>query len=127
MALITCPDCGKQISDQANTCIHCGRPMPVKHNLIISGDYGGGALCYYIYDLNGTLFDTIHSKEKKFYNINKPIALKVCHKQGSMIGCVVKDSKPVYVNPKEFTCLRVSITPRLFNREYLLTPIDYTP
>lgn len=27
MALITCPDCGKPVSDQAGSCIHCGRPM----------------------------------------------------------------------------------------------------
>lgn len=27
MALIQCPDCGKQISDLASVCIHCGRPM----------------------------------------------------------------------------------------------------
>lgn len=26
MALITCPHCGKSISDQAPACIHCGRP-----------------------------------------------------------------------------------------------------
>ena len=29
MALITCPDCGKNISDAAKSCIHCGRPMDV--------------------------------------------------------------------------------------------------
>jgi hypothetical protein len=28
MALIKCPDCGKEISDLAVTCINCGRPMP---------------------------------------------------------------------------------------------------
>ena len=27
MALITCPDCGKQISDVASSCPSCGRPM----------------------------------------------------------------------------------------------------
>jgi len=27
MALITCLDCEKQISDAAATCIHCGRPV----------------------------------------------------------------------------------------------------
>ena len=27
MALIECPDCGKQISDAAEQCIGCGRPM----------------------------------------------------------------------------------------------------
>ncbi|MEO2799991.1 zinc ribbon domain-containing protein, partial [Flavonifractor plautii] len=26
MALISCPECGKQISDQAPACIHCGYP-----------------------------------------------------------------------------------------------------
>jgi uncharacterized membrane protein YvbJ len=28
MPLITCPDCGKEISTAANTCPNCGRPMP---------------------------------------------------------------------------------------------------
>ena len=27
MALITCPECGKQISDKAPACIHCGFPL----------------------------------------------------------------------------------------------------
>jgi predicted amidophosphoribosyltransferase len=30
MALIFCPDCGKSISDSAETCIDCGRPMQNK-------------------------------------------------------------------------------------------------
>jgi len=30
MALITCPECGKQISDKAPACIHCGYPMQEK-------------------------------------------------------------------------------------------------
>ena len=27
MALIYCPECGKQVSDKANACIHCGYPL----------------------------------------------------------------------------------------------------
>lgn len=27
MALIKCPECGKEISDKSNTCIHCGFPL----------------------------------------------------------------------------------------------------
>lgn len=27
MALISCPECGKEISDKAKQCIHCGMPM----------------------------------------------------------------------------------------------------
>lgn len=38
MALINCPECGKEVSDKAKACIHCGFPldelqsMPVSHN-----------------------------------------------------------------------------------------------
>ena len=28
MALIVCPECGKQVSDQAETCPNCGYPIP---------------------------------------------------------------------------------------------------
>lgn len=27
MALVVCPDCGNSVSDSAQACIHCGRPM----------------------------------------------------------------------------------------------------
>ena len=27
MALISCPECGKEVSDQAPACIHCGYPL----------------------------------------------------------------------------------------------------
>lgn len=27
MALIKCPECGKEVSDRAKTCIHCGCPL----------------------------------------------------------------------------------------------------
>lgn len=30
MALISCPECGKQISDKVNACPHCGYPMSVE-------------------------------------------------------------------------------------------------
>ena len=30
MALIQCPDCGKEISDLAEMCINCGRPIKQK-------------------------------------------------------------------------------------------------
>ena len=30
MTLIKCPECGKEISDNANKCPNCGNPMYVK-------------------------------------------------------------------------------------------------
>ena len=38
MALITCPECGKEISDQAPACIHCGYPLPPKGPELLSPD-----------------------------------------------------------------------------------------
>ena len=32
MALIKCPECGKEISDKAAACIHCGCPLEPKAN-----------------------------------------------------------------------------------------------
>lgn len=37
MAIIKCPDCGKEISEFAPVCVHCGRPMPEKKILKKSG------------------------------------------------------------------------------------------
>ena len=40
MALITCPECGKQISDKALACIHCGCPMEEKKSsTVYTGNY----------------------------------------------------------------------------------------
>lgn len=37
MALINCPECGKEISDKSETCIHCGYPLSEKNMCYING------------------------------------------------------------------------------------------
>lgn len=37
MALIKCPECGKEISDKAKTCINCGFPIKQKSVCTING------------------------------------------------------------------------------------------
>lgn len=37
MALIKCPECGKEISDQSTVCIHCGFPLQNKNECIVNG------------------------------------------------------------------------------------------
>ncbi|WP_278492641.1 zinc ribbon domain-containing protein [Acinetobacter gyllenbergii] len=32
MALISCPECSRQVSTQANSCPHCGYPLQMQHN-----------------------------------------------------------------------------------------------
>lgn len=38
MALINCPECGKEISDKAEACIHCGCPIKLKTESIEKSD-----------------------------------------------------------------------------------------
>ena len=59
MALITCPECGKQVSDRVAACIHCGCPIPQEDNLILCGKPAGpiNKPIYYFYDQQGNLFD----------------------------------------------------------------------
>lgn len=38
MALINCPECGQQISDKCEQCIHCGFPINnLHHSILING------------------------------------------------------------------------------------------
>lgn len=50
MALINCPECGKEISDKSETCIHCGYPLSEKN------------MCY----INGTKYDVSFVFEYKY-------------------------------------------------------------
>ncbi|MCD6417094.1 MAG: zinc-ribbon domain-containing protein [Planctomycetes bacterium] len=34
MALIECPECGKQVSDKAESCPHCGNPLRGKADVV---------------------------------------------------------------------------------------------
>ncbi len=60
MALIKCPECGKEISDKAKACIHCGFPLespkepvapPVKQKKFIASYVCNE--CYYMADFEG--------------------------------------------------------------------------
>ena len=47
MALITCPDCSKQISDHAPACPNCGRPnysRPIKNKTVDAGNTNSNGL-----------------------------------------------------------------------------------
>lgn len=37
MALIKCPECGKEVSDKSKQCIHCGFPFEQKNICILNG------------------------------------------------------------------------------------------
>lgn len=94
MALIKCKNCGKDISDKASTCIHCGNPISIdkksksisvwlkKHMfisillimlLVIVSIFVISKIIYYkdsgLIVVNGdSMFPTLENGEKKFYN-----------------------------------------------------------
>ena len=41
MALISCPECGKEVSDRAPACIHCGYPLSSAHRMRTSAPSQG--------------------------------------------------------------------------------------
>ena len=49
MALIKCPECGKEISDKADTCPSCGGPVNGQKSIVVKKDYKSKAkLCMII-------------------------------------------------------------------------------
>lgn len=61
MALIKCPECGKDISDKSTVCIHCGFPLNIK-----SHNYTSKNICI----INGIQYDfsNIMQEVNNFYS-----------------------------------------------------------
>ena len=73
MALIICPECGKQISNKAKACVHCGNPLSaLSGNLILCGKPAFNKPIYYFYDANGNLFDSVLAGEKSITRLINP-------------------------------------------------------
>lgn len=51
MALISCPECSKEVSDQSKTCIHCG--FPIEKSLMVKGGLLSGNPAYAKGNLGG--------------------------------------------------------------------------
>lgn len=78
MALIQCPECGKQISDKASACIHCGYPLdnkeePKLYSMVFKG-----------FDKNANRFLTKSILEQVF-NIPKNTVSKLLQEEGSVL------------------------------------------
>lgn len=65
MALITCPECGKQISDKAKVCINCGNPIAFDKNVRITFEKLSNGLPGGILTFSGTVYD---DQDKKLYS-----------------------------------------------------------
>ena len=102
MSLIKCPECGREVSDVANTCIHCG--FPLKNESILSD-----AL------VENTLKKVVLQRNPS----NKLVAIKVV-RQVTGLGpaqakALVESSNPVVVNNIDSD--RANDIANMFNRE----------
>lgn len=50
MALVSCPDCGRSVSDRAPTCPHCG--APIAHETILTANMQGKGEGIFMKSLN---------------------------------------------------------------------------
>ena len=60
MALIKCSECGKEISDKATTCIHCGCPVSKNKSNVIIGIIGIVILLYGIIAPMNFVISSLH-------------------------------------------------------------------
>lgn len=126
MALIKCPECGKEVSSKANACIHCGYPLTTtKGELIIKGKRLPGVLIQHVYFLykDGNLFDEVLPGEIKRYTVDKPFYLILGHKKGGFLNAAVRDSKPVKIESNKITRLEASYG-QGFMPSYFLSEVD---
>ena len=65
MALIKCPECGKEVSDKAPACIHCGCPLERKVMI----------------DFNGKTYDITFVEDPNINALRKPLMVK------NLLGC----------------------------------------
>lgn len=88
MALIKCPECGKEISDKAPACIHCGFPLDQLETVVENDD---GKLYKLI--LKGTPIDTKVKTIKLVMDIQ---------------GCGLKEGKDIVDNPPQVIATSLS-------------------
>ena len=84
MALIACPECGKEISNRSLACIHCGYPLahsaPVESKIIIKAqtnpfDVTARQMTFDIFTTCGKFLCTIEPGRVKTIEINSDIEI----------------------------------------------------
>ena len=79
MALIKCPECGKEISDKSEKCIHCGFPLVKEKNTICN--------------INGKKYDLSYILD--FYREHPDGKVKLIGNFRKMANCSLSDAKKV--------------------------------
>ena len=105
MALITCPECGKQISDKAEACPNCGYPLADLHNVkeVSQGDMEASE--------NSADDATMNCNST---NENTPVKSKFSKLTAIVSGIAILIVLLVFILPTKITAQNVKIT-QLYN------------
>ena len=107
MALIKCPECGKEISDKATNCINCGFPI-AKQSLIrikcpsFRKDFPESVrtTTTYFYNQDGSLIKSCIDNETFIINSDKPLNIHIEIKLSMAILYDYQGNYTVFPNKK---------------------------
>lgn len=120
MALIKCEECGKEVSDKAPSCIHCGCPIvsTSKQGVIKLkvGSLSGAVTRISLVDTDGEELALVHENTLTTIEIDKEMDI-----YAQRLGH--KDSNVVTVYPHKVNKLQLSST-GFFNTQLVLNEID---
>ena len=122
MALITCPDCGAQVSDRAKTCIHCGAPLIAEPNIVtIRTPKGEGVVVKVTYtitdDNTGKVLATATQNQVVSFELNEATTLR-CHCRGGFKDGIISYS------PKGKTRYQIALINTFFNSSLNFQEVD---
>ncbi len=106
MALIKCPECGKEISDKGQSCIHCGCPMEYIKKLIEDSSKQD------IVESKSNEIIEISEYDKDKFEIENAILLKYKGKENKIIipKGVVKISKTAFEETRNIFSITIPMT-----------------
>ena len=116
MALINCPECGKQVSDSAKACIHCGYQLEKtkgRATFKIASSWNGNSVVpfkAFVMDERDQVLAEIRMGQNATFNVDKQMKVKV--KLNGYFG-----RPEVVLNPNEHQKYCVKIN--LFGKIYL--------
>ena len=115
MALIKCPECGKEISDKADKCINCGYPLNLleqNKRIAIKAEkrtvFATPTLTIYLYDENGNYIAEILEGHTIYIDVMKSTVLYASFAKPSAHNFKIRStSNPVEVYPNRTTNLKI--------------------
>ena len=146
MALIKCPECGKEISDRAQACIHCGCPIALatiqgkvmikasKHpreSQVVSRVFFtpvyGAAADIYLFKADGSFLASMKTGSVISLDITEPISFYASFYKDDKNSSLNNKTKSdiVTVHPNTITKLQIGFAQSPWTTKIIISQVDY--